>query len=123
MKTYHGITEGTLNTYVLVHDGRGDSWPLTHYARHSPTGFSWGYSGSGPSDLARCVLIDHFGLAARGQWSDEVYDPTTGEQAWLPVSYQNFKFDVIAKLPQNEGWTLTSEDVAEWVAANETGTA
>lgn len=33
--------------------------PLTHHSKHSPSGFSWGYAGSGPSELARCILIDH----------------------------------------------------------------
>lgn len=39
--------------------------PLTHHAKHSPSGFSWGYAGSGPSELARCLLIDHLGVDGR----------------------------------------------------------
>jgi hypothetical protein len=31
---------------------------LHHVVKHSPTGFEFGYGGSGPSDLARCILID-----------------------------------------------------------------
>lgn len=27
--------------------------------RHSPSGFQWGYSGSGPTELARAILV-HF---------------------------------------------------------------
>src|SRR5215469_776339 len=30
---------------------------LTHRPRHSPTGMTWGYAGSGPADLARSILI------------------------------------------------------------------
>lgn len=28
---------------------------------HSPTGFEFGYGGSGPADLALAILLDHFG--------------------------------------------------------------
>ena len=38
--------------------------PLPHVARHSPTGFSWGYNGSGPADLAVSLLVDAVGPAA-----------------------------------------------------------
>jgi len=34
---------------------------LKHRVYHSPTGFEWGYLGSGPSDLARSILWDHLG--------------------------------------------------------------
>jgi len=44
------------NVLVIDEDGAGRS--LTHHVRHSPTGFSWGYEGSGPAELARCLLID-----------------------------------------------------------------
>lgn len=42
-----------------------ETHPLTHHVRHSPDGFSWGYAGSGPADLARCLLIDALGDEAR----------------------------------------------------------
>jgi len=32
--------------------------PLTHIVRHSPDGFNFGYSGSGPADLALSILTD-----------------------------------------------------------------
>jgi hypothetical protein len=37
------------------------SYPLAHAVRHSPDGFNWGYRGSGPSDLARSVLMECLG--------------------------------------------------------------
>lgn len=37
---------------------------LRHVVRHSPTGLSWGYGGSGPADLARSLLLDALGDAA-----------------------------------------------------------
>ncbi|MBT9252140.1 MAG: hypothetical protein KM296_00220 [Brockia lithotrophica] len=33
--------------------------PLHHVERHSPTGFEWGYGGSGPADLALSILHDY----------------------------------------------------------------
>ena len=33
-------------------------YDLPHVVRHSPTGFEFGYLGSGPSDLARSILYD-----------------------------------------------------------------
>lgn len=49
--------------------------------KHSPDGFNWGYGGSGPSQLALAILLrflpNHEALS----------------------HYQQFKWDVIAKLP------------------------
>jgi hypothetical protein len=63
---------------------------------HSPDGFSWGYYGSGPSQLALAILLEEIG--------DKAVD-----------FYMSFKDEIIAKC-QHEGFTLTSAQVAEWVA-------
>lgn len=68
------------------------------YVRHSPTGFEWGYLGSGPAQLAFAILLDHFG------------DPAPAR-----VFYQSFKFDVIAGL-HHTCWELTTEQIAEAIA-------
>ena len=60
---------------------------------HSPTGFDWGYGGSGPAQLALAVLANHL--------SDD-------EEA-LNL-YQRFKWAVIAELRWKD-WTLTSEQI------------
>lgn len=60
---------------------------------HSPSGFEWGYGGSGAAQLAVAILADHLG---------------DDEQA-LNL-YQRFKWDVIAQLPRNS-WTLTGEEI------------
>lgn len=49
---------------------------------HSPDGFAWGYGGSGPSQLALAVLLEVL--------------PEDDAKA----RYQQFKWDVIAKLPR-----------------------
>lgn len=55
--------------------------PLRHHSRHSPTGFEWGYGGSGPADLARSLLIDALGDQAKcevcGGENLVVYDEQT----------------------------------------------
>jgi hypothetical protein len=40
-----------------------------HVVFHSPDGFSWGYGGSGPSELARCLLLEVVGE----ELADEYY--------------------------------------------------
>lgn len=71
---------------------------------HSPTGLEWGYSGSGPSQLAWCILRE-CGL-------------TQPQAAKL---YLKFKADVIANLPR-DGFTLTVKWVMDWVKKNGPGT-
>jgi hypothetical protein len=60
---------------------------------HSPTGFEWGYAGSGPAQLALAILADLLGDAAEA----------------LRL-HQEFKFLVVARLPY-DGWELTEAQV------------
>lgn len=64
--------------------------PSQKMRNHSPTGFNWGYGGSGPAQLALAILLDYYG-------------PDAPE---LDL-YQDFKFAVIAALSQDQDWTLT----------------
>jgi len=64
--------------------------------KHSPTGFGWGYGGSGPADFALNILSIFI-----GQEEAERY-------------YQDFKFEVVAKLPY-EGGTIKYEDILNWI--------
>ena len=63
---------------------------------HSPTGFEWGYGGSGPSDLALNIL----GL----------FVPPY--EAWR--LHHDYKFAVIGGLPHDR-WTITAASVREWI--------
>jgi Family of unknown function (DUF6166) len=65
---------------------------------HSPTGFSWGYGGSGPSQLALAILADF-----------------TGDDELALELYQAFKWDVIAKLDMHQSHTITATDIAAWL--------
>ena len=90
MKRYEGKRQGYAVSGTV--DGRR-LHPRLALWNHSPTGFEWGYGGSGPAQLALAVLADHCGNA---------------EQALN--FYQRFKWAVIAKLPHCS-WTLTTEGI------------
>ncbi|HXT10548.1 MAG TPA: DUF6166 domain-containing protein [Candidatus Angelobacter sp.] len=60
---------------------------------HSPTGFDWGYHGSGAAQLALAILAHHLG----------------GDEEALNL-YQRFKWAVIAELPKHR-WLLTSREI------------
>jgi len=68
----------------------------------SPTGFSWGYHGSGPGQLALAILLE-----------------LTDEQAALNF-YQLFKQEVIAQLPAHEDFSLPVAQVLGWINARKT---
>ncbi len=96
MKTYQGRREG--HAAIVTVDGRSlrprfDLW------NHSPTGFEWGYGGSGPAQLALALLADHL----------------CDDDAAVSL-HQDFKFAVVARLPR-PGWTLTSEQIQAAVDA------
>lgn len=90
MKMYEGWRVGQA---VLV---TVDAQPLNlrlDLCNHSPSGFEWGYGGSGPAQLALAILADHF------EDDDKARD-----------LHQEFKSRVIANLPRT-AWSLTSEEI------------
>lgn len=66
--------------------------------RHSPAGFTWGFCGSGPAQCALAILLD-----------------LTGEVDIARLWYQQFKREVIALLPQDNGWALPTEHIWRWI--------
>jgi len=63
-----------------------DGWELLPFRsqkiiNHSPDGFNWGYGGSGPAQLALAIMLEIKGK---------------------PDYYQELKWDLIAKLPQED---------------------
>jgi hypothetical protein len=90
MKLYTGqrARNGTCHVHV-VEEGRRRAlpWRLDLF-NHSPTGFNWGYGGSGPAQLALAILADLLG--------DDV----------LAVRlHQPFKWQVVARL-RSDDWAL-----------------
>jgi hypothetical protein len=95
MKTYTGERTAA-GCAVLVSDDGGSRGldPRFDLRNHSPTGFEWGYGGSGPAQLA-------LALAA---------DVLRDDEAAVGV-YQRLKFRVVGRLPE-AGWTLTENELA-----------
>lgn len=90
---------------VLSVDGRGrtpELPPRLDLANHSPDGFSWGFSGSGPAQLALAILAHHL-----------------DDDAAALRLYQAFKAAVIASMDQESDWTLKAADVDSGIAAAE----
>jgi hypothetical protein len=69
---------------------------VPHAVRHSPSGMEWGYSGSGPADLALSVLL---------ALTDE---PTAN------MLYHRFKHEVVTTITE-EGGVLRADDIRRWV--------
>lgn len=90
MNRYEGRRSG--HTVEVSVDGQPLD-PRLDLRNHSPSGFEWGYGGSGPAQLALAILANHM---------------ANSEQA-LEL-YQSFKWEVITKLPM-ESWALTSDEI------------
>ena len=95
MKTYTGrrlpdSCEVTVNGQPLK--PRLDLW------NHSPTGFDWGYEGSGPAQLALALLAD-------------ALNDTIALQL-----HQRFKREVVARLPRSawKTWTIRELEIRRW---------
>jgi hypothetical protein len=96
MKIYQGTREGFV-VEVTVNGRRLN--PRLDLWNHSPTGFEWGYGGSGPAQLALAILVDHLDN------DDEAV-----------TLHQDFKRTVVADLPHRH-WTLTSDQIERAVEA------
>lgn len=93
---YRGHPDGSVTV-----DGR--PLPLMLALRnHSPTGFAWGYGGSGPSQLALAILAHHLSDTRKAL---ELYQP--------------YKWRVVAQLPKDEAFEITGQQVADVVAVLE----
>jgi hypothetical protein len=94
---------------VIMTTDNGEIWvnlPLyLDEVNHSPTGFEWGYLGSGPSQLAYAILRSLYEIMFG-------YDKEEAKQKALS-GYQSFKEYAIAKIKTDE-WTITSDDVRIW---------
>ena len=103
MKTYIGTRDGQGTAHVFVQTGNAmRALPLRlDIANHSPTGFDWGYAGSGPAQLALAILADALGNDERADWL-----------------HQAFKRDRIATLLEDFNWQMTVAEVLLWVEKN-----
>lgn len=83
------LLEGNKESRQVWLDGKLlDPRPSQRLCNHSPDGFSWGYGGSGPAQLALAIMLE-----------------LTGK----PDGYQKLKWEVIAGLPQGEDFRIEFE--------------
>lgn len=78
-----------------------DAYPLSarnDLFNHSPDGFSWGYGGSGPAQLALALLAD-----------------CLGNDVWAVKLHQEFKALYVAAIPQADNFEVTGSVVVEYV--------
>lgn len=86
--------------FYLKGDGEVDTNVDHNKIYHSPTGFAWGYLGSGCAELALNILI---------MFTDE----TTAMRL-----HQSFKEDYIAGMPEKGGEIPTAE-IIQWLRDND----
>jgi hypothetical protein len=99
-KVYTGC-RGPEGCVVWVIDGNGEPKPLTprwELRNHSPTGFEWGYGGSGPAQVALAILAEHLG----------------DDRAAL-TQYQRFKWACITQI-RGASWSLSSKEIDNCLA-------
>lgn len=94
-RVIRGSREHRVPLVTVYDDERNETYRLPHVLKHSPDGFEWGYSGSGPSDLAISILSDVFDK-----------DPE-------PSLYQDFRDEFIAQFQSD--WSLTEREIRHWV--------
>jgi hypothetical protein len=100
-KLYRGWRMADGTHVAVVTDGELRPLPLRlDLANHSPTGFEWGYAGSGPAQLALALLAD-----------------ATCRDATARALHQAFKFKFITPLARDEPWEMTDDDVIRHAAA------
>lgn len=85
--------------YITLNGELLDLIPSLKFRRHSPTGFDWGYRGSGPSQLAFAIMLE-----VLPYWAAE-------------LMYVRFRDDVLLHL-DNDKWTLTDAQISGWVSRN-----
>lgn len=100
-RIYYGKRVSSGDCEVTVVEANGQCRALTParsltIRNHSPTGFEWGYGGSGPAQLSLALLLDYF---------DEVEIATQG--------YMEFKGSVTCRMPKE--WELTAGEIQFWM--------
>lgn len=92
---YRGLykTQEVFGPKGQVHPG-----PSLKLRNHSPTGFAWGYGGSGPAQLALALLLD---------WS--------GDEDLALRLYQQFKWEKVVRWPMEEDWSMKVSEIEAWL--------
>jgi hypothetical protein len=98
------------NKVTMQIDGNALEGNLPLYldeVNHSPTGFEWGYYGSGPSQLAYAILRSYYVLG------EKLGNSEAARHA--KQHYMRFKQDFVGKWGGDE-WEITSDQVSFWLS-------
>lgn len=95
---YKGHRHGVgLGNQLVTKDGDIlDPRPSQTLWNHSPAGFNWSYSGSGPAQLALALLYD-----------------VTGDGDLSIRLHQHFKAEFVAGW--GDSWEITDAEIQRWV--------
>lgn len=102
MKVFRGNRSGYNRQVVVVEGGKSvdlSPEPSQDVVNHSPDGFNWGYSGSGPAQLALGLLLD-----------------VTGNRQIASQYYQLFKADAVSQF--GERWGISEVAIRRWLLDN-----
>ena len=74
--------------------------PRLNWRNHSPTGFNWGYGGSGSAQLALAILADF-----------------TGDKDFTLRHYQDFKRDFLAtsRMSSASRFEIAAGEIIAWI--------
>lgn len=137
---YHGHRPSAGGNVITVETAEGTVLGLLHhYVLHSPTGFAWGYEGSGAAETARCLLLAALdtpscpdcaghGLTVVGENGERPFEPDIDDprdptvlacmacdrDGLRAVPYQRFKTQVVAGWSGE--WRISRAEMRAWLA-------
>lgn len=109
MRSYAGMILNGKRVVVVRDRVHGHPRFLTHHRRDSDS-FSWGSLDPGSIELARCLLLDCFGVRECPS------APSTCQctSAWVDDLFRMFAESFILRLPLHGEWVLDQVDIADW---------
>lgn len=126
---YKGISK-THDVVVLYEGKKINLNTCLNLQRYSPDGFCWGYSGSGPSQLALAILNHHLknspnelveklkNVLRYSDYSLEDNPPSMEVitwRDWISLQlHQDYRNKVIARIDMNSDFEISSEDVSAY---------
>lgn len=122
MKRYVGTRDADSARVTVLVDGAPQYAlpPRLDIRNHSPSGFNWGYHGSGPAQLALAILADYLSTNIPEYLSAVLTVEESADLDWRRLSYadriaealhQQFKRTMIARI-ESDNWRLTEDDIA-----------
>jgi hypothetical protein len=99
MQTFKRIYGNSENQKVYIDFRILDLSASQVIRNHSPDGFSWGYSGSGPSQLALAILL-------------HLTNDTLFSSTW----YQEYKKEFVSSWDSQKDFDINLEDTYKWIS-------